>query len=40
MSILRGAEPRLEVQFVKLNEAFSETQFPVTHERIRGLEKN
>ena len=39
-SILRGAGPRLEVQFVKLNEAFSETQFPATRERIREIRES
>jgi hypothetical protein len=39
-SILRGAGPRLEVQFVKLNEAFSETQFPITRERIREIRES
>jgi len=39
-SILRGAGPRLEVAFVKLNEAFSETQFPATHVRILEIRES
>jgi hypothetical protein len=39
-SILRGAGPRLEVEFPKLNEAFSETQFPATRQRIREIREN
>jgi hypothetical protein len=39
-SILRGAGRRLETEFVRLNEAFSEPQYPVIRERIRELSEN
>jgi hypothetical protein len=39
-SLLRGAGPRLEADYVKLNKAFSETQFPVTRERIREIRES
>jgi hypothetical protein len=37
-SILRGAASRLEPYFAKLNEAFSESQFPATNVKLREIE--
>jgi hypothetical protein len=37
-SILRGAAARLEPNFPKLNEAFSESQFPATNLKLREIE--
>jgi hypothetical protein len=34
-SILRGSGRLLEVEFVKLNDAFSEAKYPATRNRIR-----
>jgi hypothetical protein len=36
-SSLRGAGDRIEAEFSKLNEAFSQTQFPATRERLSEI---